>query len=58
MAYTLNDVMDFGKYEGETIGDIIDRDHDYMDWVRIPMKSATYYDPSRPPIPEQAGHPL
>jgi len=26
--------------------------------VRIPMKSATEYDPSRPPIPEQAGHPI
>jgi len=24
--------------------------------VRIPMKSATYYDPKRPPVPGQSGH--
>lgn len=26
------------------------------DYVRIPMKSATYYDPKRPPVPGQSGH--
>jgi len=24
--------------------------------MRIPMKSATYYDPKRPPVPGQSGH--
>jgi hypothetical protein len=26
--------------------------------MRIPMKSATHYDPKRPPVPGQSGHPL
>lgn len=32
-VYTMDDVFDFGKYKGQTIGDITTLDPDYIFWA-------------------------
>lgn len=33
MVYSLDDVIDFGKYKNKTIREIIDDDPDYIEWA-------------------------
>ena len=33
VIYDLDTVMEFGKYQGETVEDISDHDADYIEWL-------------------------
>ena len=34
ITYDLDTVMEFGKYQGETVEDINDNDSGYIEWLR------------------------
>ena len=36
--------LDFGRYEGWTLGDVAKRDPDYLDWLRRHQSGARYRD--------------
>jgi curved DNA-binding protein CbpA len=37
--------LDFGRYEGWTLGEVVRRDPDYLDWLRRHPSGARYRDP-------------
>lgn len=37
-------VLDFGRYEGWTLGEVVTRDPDYLDWLRRHQSGARYRD--------------
>lgn len=39
--YTLSDEIDFGKYKGDKISDIIERNIDYISWLKANVNSFT-----------------
>jgi curved DNA-binding protein CbpA len=36
--------LDFGRYEGWTLGEVVQRDPDYLDWLRRHASGARYRD--------------
>jgi hypothetical protein len=36
--------LDFGRYEGWTLGEVVRRDPDYLDWLRRHASGARYRD--------------
>jgi curved DNA-binding protein CbpA len=54
--------LDFGRYQGWTLGEVVQRDPDYLDWLRRHASGARYRDQieillrsvrGRPPAPER-----
>ena len=36
--------LDFGRYQGWTLGEVVQRDPDYLDWLRRHQSGARYRD--------------